>query len=83
MKEIYEYSNGIPRLINLACHNALINGLVFDAKKISRTIASEAIDELLHNTMRKLPSRRLAKSQEEEKVAAISFLKGIMDGKTI
>ncbi len=47
--EIYKYSNGIPRLINLACHNALISGLVYDARLITGDIASEAIQELMHS----------------------------------
>lgn len=46
--EIYRYSNGIPRLINLACHNALINGLVYESKEITAEIAAEAIEDLLH-----------------------------------
>ncbi len=51
INRIYEYSNGIPRLINLACHSALINGLVGDDKLITTGIVSEAIDELLHNNI--------------------------------
>ncbi len=47
--QIYEYSKGIPRLINLACHNALIGGLVADAKIITGALAREAVAELLHN----------------------------------
>jgi len=46
--DIYEYSGGVPRLINLACHNALINGLVYEAKEITETIAAEAIEDLMH-----------------------------------
>lgn len=45
INEIYQYSQGIPRLINLACHNALISGLVCDAKRITGQIATEAIKE--------------------------------------
>lgn len=48
ISQIYEYSQGIPRLINLACHNALISGLVYEKKQITKEIASEAIDELLN-----------------------------------
>lgn len=44
--EIYKYSRGIPRLINLACHNALISGLVYGSQKIDQKIAAETIDEL-------------------------------------
>ncbi len=51
IEEIYKYSKGIPRLINLACHNALISGLVYEVKQISGSIAREAIEELLHNRL--------------------------------
>lgn len=44
--EIYKYSNGVPRLINLACHNALISGLLREATHISGDIALEAVREL-------------------------------------
>ncbi|MFH0764103.1 MAG: AAA family ATPase [Candidatus Omnitrophota bacterium] len=47
--EIYNYSKGIPRLINLACHNSLISGIVAEAKIITGEIARESIEELLHN----------------------------------
>lgn len=48
--EIFKYSNGIPRLINLACHNALISGLVYEASFITAEIARESIQELMHHT---------------------------------
>jgi general secretion pathway protein A len=48
IEEIYRYSNGIPRLINLACHNALISGLVYERQKITSDIVIEAIGELIH-----------------------------------
>ncbi len=43
--EIYKHSRGIPRLINVMCHNALITGLVYETKKITSKIALEAIGE--------------------------------------
>ncbi len=48
IEEIYKYSGGVPRLINLACHNALINGLVYEADEITEAIAAEAIEDLMH-----------------------------------
>lgn len=47
LDEIYKYSQGIPRLINLACHNALISGVVYETKKITRDITVETINELI------------------------------------
>jgi len=55
IEEIYKYSRGIPRLINLACHNALISGLVYETKEITRDIAAEAIDELIQGVRHTLP----------------------------
>ncbi len=46
--EIYRYSSGTPRLINLAAHNALINGIVHDASVVTGAIVSEAITDLMH-----------------------------------
>lgn len=43
--KIYQHSKGIPRLINIVCHNALISGLVYDTKLINAKIALEAIAE--------------------------------------
>lgn len=43
--EIYAASKGIPRLINVMCHNALISGLVYGMKVIDRKVALEAIGE--------------------------------------
>ncbi|MFA6320550.1 MAG: AAA family ATPase [Candidatus Omnitrophota bacterium] len=43
--EVYVYSKGVPRLINLICHNALISGLVHEARQIDGAIVLEAIKE--------------------------------------
>jgi general secretion pathway protein A len=47
--EIYKYSKGVPRLINLACNSALISGIVYGAKIITPDIAEEAVEELMGN----------------------------------
>ncbi len=49
MNEIYKFSKGVPRLINLACHNALISGLVRDSRNITVDIVREAVKDLLQN----------------------------------
>lgn len=46
--EIYKHSKGVPRLINVVCHNALISGLVYETRKITREIALEAINDLVN-----------------------------------
>ncbi len=55
--EIYRYSSGIPRLINLACHNALIGGLVDESRQITTDIATEAIQELMHGRLVTSPQK--------------------------
>ncbi len=45
INEIYRHSKGVPRLINVICHNALISGLVYETKKITAKTALEAIAE--------------------------------------
>jgi general secretion pathway protein A len=44
--EIYRYSRGIPRLINIVCDNALLIGYAIGQKKIKRKIIREAINDL-------------------------------------
>ena len=41
---IYEYSRGLPRLINIVCNNALISGYATDRKIIDRDTVKEVID---------------------------------------
>ena len=45
-KEIYEYSKGIPRLINIVCDNALLTGYSTDQKVIGKSIVREVISHL-------------------------------------
>jgi general secretion pathway protein A len=44
--EIYRYSKGIPRLINILCDNCLTIGYAGDKKKIDQKIVNEAIAAL-------------------------------------
>ena len=45
--EVYRYSKGIPRLINIICHNSLISGLACDKRTITRSIVESTIKELI------------------------------------
>lgn len=45
-KEIYEYSKGIPRLINIVCDNALLGGYATDQKVIGNNIIRDVIGNL-------------------------------------
>lgn len=44
--EIYKYSGGYPRLINIVCDIALLTGYVRDKKKIGDDIIKESIESL-------------------------------------
>ena len=54
--EIFRYSKGIPRLINILCDHSLTVGYAIDKKKIDEKIVKEAIAEL------EVPEPRLAGS---------------------
>ncbi len=45
--EVFNFSQGVPRLINLACHNALISGLIADSKHITVDVVRDAVKDLL------------------------------------
>lgn len=46
ISEIYEYSGGIPRLINLVCDRALLLGFVTETKNISMDMIKQAVEEI-------------------------------------
>jgi len=46
IEKIFEYSGGIPRLINLACDKALLAGFVAETKSINRDIIEKSVCEL-------------------------------------
>jgi general secretion pathway protein A len=46
LRAIYEYSRGVPRLINIACDRALLNAFSRNSFKITGAITKEAIREL-------------------------------------
>ncbi|MEX0774290.1 MAG: AAA family ATPase [Phycisphaeraceae bacterium] len=49
LRLIFEYSNGIPRLVNLACDNALLVGYSTDSRLVDSTIVRRAISQMLPN----------------------------------
>lgn len=53
VKEIYRYSTGIPRLINIVCDNALLAGFSLEERRISKSIILNVIGELEGSTKRK------------------------------
>lgn len=53
VKEIFRYSKGIPRLINVVCDNALMTGFVYEKHIIDRNIVREVIKDMEGPAMRK------------------------------
>ena len=47
IEEVYKFSRGVPRLINVICHNALISGLACETRQITVTIVDDAVKELV------------------------------------
>ena len=47
IRKIFQYSNGIPRLINIICHCALLGAYSSDARIITPTIIKRAAKETL------------------------------------
>ncbi|BBO73030.1 hypothetical protein DSCW_04470 [Desulfosarcina widdelii] len=46
IKEVYKFSNGYPRLINIICDHVLLTGFVREKKKIDHRIVAECAQEL-------------------------------------
>lgn len=46
IREIYEYSKGIPRLINIVCDNALLTGFSLEQGRIGKGIINEVVSVL-------------------------------------
>mgnify|MGYP003681882887 CR=1 FL=1 len=46
VEEIFNYSKGIPRLINILCDNSLLAGYAADQRQIDRKIVRECIGDL-------------------------------------
>jgi general secretion pathway protein A len=46
IRAIYNYSKGIPRLINIVCDNALLNGFALERTSIGKSIIHDVINSL-------------------------------------
>lgn len=57
IQEIYQYSKGIPRVINIVCDNALLTGYAMDQRVIGHKIIHEVIDHLEGTGKKKRRSR--------------------------
>jgi general secretion pathway protein A len=59
IREIYEKSGGIPRLINILCDNALLNGYALDQKVIEKKAIREVAKDLSFETKAPVISRKI------------------------
>jgi general secretion pathway protein A len=50
LKQIYKYSQGLPRLVNAVCDRALITAYSRDARRISSRIAAAGIEDMRSDT---------------------------------
>lgn len=46
IEKIYEYSSGIPRLINIVCDKSLLLGFVLESYEVNGNIIEKSIDEI-------------------------------------
>jgi general secretion pathway protein A len=46
LESVYSYSNGIPRIVNVLCDNALLNGYALGKKEIEAGIIREVAEDL-------------------------------------
>jgi len=64
IREIYRFSNGYPRLINIICDRALVSGFTRESKKIGPKILKECAREL------KLQNQKSRLKREKKQVNA-------------
>ena len=73
--EIFINSKGIPRLINLISHNALISGLVYETRRVTKEIAQEAIKDSIYGFTAVTPPKPEAVNPSEQ---TDEIIRGIM-----
>ncbi len=71
VKEIFTFSEGIPRLINIICDHALLTGFAYGRKKIDKAIVTECADELYMPVKRELKREEMNEVVDELKEQVI------------
>ena len=56
---VYKHSNGIPRLINIICHKALISAYGEGAYKVTHTHVDEAVNDMEETQLAKYPGEKI------------------------
>ncbi len=77
LKEIFKYSNGYPRLINLVCDRSLLSGYNTQVDKIDRQHVQEAIRSLLGVENKSYFLKRFLKTQLPLLVSLLFFIAGL------
>lgn len=77
LKEVYSYSNGYPRLINLACDRALLAGYNQQVETIDRSHVCEAIRSLLGEENKDYFLNRVIKNQLPLVASILFFIAGL------
>ena len=77
LKEVYNYSKGYPRLINLVCDRALLAGYNQQVETIERNHVCEAIRSLLGEENKDYFFNRLIKNQLPLVASVLFFIAGL------
>ena len=69
IREIYQFTNGYPRVINVICDRALLTGFISSSQQINKKIIQECITELDISlaTEANLPSRKEEKPADNSR----------------
>ncbi len=87
IKEIINYSKGIPRLINIVCDQSLLYAFSTHKKKVSDRIVAEVADEFVKykkdpiEEIEKVESRKVLKIDETHKCLKPGFWRRFFAGK--
>lgn len=76
LRQVYRFSGGIPRLINILCHRALLVGYTREETRIRPQTVRQAIKELRRHTTRRPRMRRLSATAATALVAGGFLLVG-------
>ena len=74
LKKIYRYSQGIPRLINIVCDNALINGYGDEKKVVDDGVIREVLSDLEGSSFRSRKKLLLASAAAGMALLILGFL---------
>jgi general secretion pathway protein A len=67
IRRIHQYANGIPRIINVVCDNALLTGYALEKKRIDPPVIQEVIGDL--DGMKSLPKKTSEWPRDESDLA--------------